>query len=170
MAQSRKSRIIISGGIVLIVFIALIGWLYSMRASLKPENVKVGMSANNARVSWKTFSYNEQGHFGKKIQFEGRLSDSKGGNYSLHCKDGNIFAVEISFPAGLQRKDSLEVVKRVLQPENSEPSEHDAEELSLKNCDKPTEYFYFDQGKLCAQLDYSGHNAGLVSRIYCWKS
>lgn len=153
---------------VLLLLLAGGVFAWTKRASLKPESVRIGMPTNNVRLSWKTFNYNEQGHYGSKIQFESRQSDSFGGSYSLSCRDGKVYAVEINYPAGLEREKSLAVLARVLGQDANKPNEHDDKELSMKNCEKPSEYFYFDGGKCGAQLDYQDKDSKRVSRIYCW--
>lgn len=145
-------------------------WIWSMRASLKPDDVKVGMDTNRVRLSWKTFSYNEDGHFGKKIQYEAKHQDSHGGSLSLHCRDGSVYAVEAAYPAGLSKEESIKVARALLNVGSAQADEHDEEELHIANCEKPTEYFYFDGGKLCAQLDYKKNDLSHVTRVYCWKS
>ena len=167
LIASLKIRVLAAA--VLLVAGAAV-FLWSQRASLKPENVHVGIPANSVRISWKTFSYNENGHFGNKTQYEGRRSDADGGSYSLHCREGKVFAVEVMYPAGLDRDRSLRLVQRLLQQDVSKPVDHDDEELHLKDCPKPSEYFYFADGKLAAQLDYVDQSKTKIARVYCWTS
>ncbi len=167
MLHSRKSQIIL----LLLLLVAAAGvWCWLQRASLKPWDVRVGMATNNVRLSWKTFAYNEEGHFGQKTQFESRQRDPEGGTYSLHCRDGKIYGVEIIYPSGLDKDKSLAAIQRILQKPVAKAIEHDDEELHMQGCNKPSEYFYFDDGGLGAQIDYAGSKDKRVVRIYCWNS
>lgn len=168
MFGSKKIRIAIVS--LLLVAAAAGVFVWSQRGSLKPEDVKVGIETNKVRLSWKTFSYNESGHFGTKTQYESRRGDSEGGSYSLHCRDGKVFAVEVIYPAGVERERSLALIRRVLQQDVSKPVEHDDEELRIKNCARPSEYFYFGNGKLGAQIDYADGSKRRIARVYCWTS
>jgi hypothetical protein len=154
----------------LLLVLALAGWVWTRRATLKPEGVSIGMPTSAPRLSWKTFSYNDQGHFGAKTQFESKNTDAFGGTYSLHCRDGKVYAVEINYPAGLEKDKTEAIISRVTGHDPSKSEEHDAKELTMKGCEKPSEYYYFDKGKIGVQLDYGGTDKNRVSRIYCWSA
>lgn len=165
--RSRKVQGLLG---LLSILVAAGLWCWSQRAAVKPDNVQIGISTNLVRMSWKTFSYNEAGHFANKTQFESRYSDKAGGSYSLHCRDGKVYAVEISYPSGLDKVRSLEVVERILRHKVATAVEKDDEELSLKGCPRPSEYFYFEDGRVGAQVEFSDPSAGKVNRVYCWMS
>lgn len=169
--SSMKAKLVNWKSVLAILLVVAAGiWLWSMRGSLKADDVRVGMDTNRVRVSWKTFAYNEAGHFGKKIQYEAKHPDSHGGSCSLHCRDGKVYAVEIAYPAGLSKEESVKIARSILDVGTAPADEHDEEELHIAGCEKPTEYFYFNGGKLCAQLDYKKDDHSHVTRVYCWKS
>ncbi len=165
LLQIAKFRIVVA---LLLVLFATGAWLWTKKSSLSPETLRIGMPTNNLRMSWKTFAYNEQGHYGNKIQFESKRGDAYGGSYSVSCREGKVYAIEINYPAGLERGKVIDVIGRVLGTGAAHPEEHDDKELSMKNCDMRSEYFYFDAGKIGAQIDYKKGSSSLVSRIYCW--
>ncbi len=166
--KAKKIQLIIFAAAAIIVLLGLA--VYSQRASLKANNVSLGMPTYKLRLSFKTFAYNEAGHFGNKTQFEGRQPDSFGGSYYLHCRDGKVYAVEVLYPAGLEKNKSDQVLERILKTGLSKSQEHDISELSMKDCPKPSEYYYFDQGKVGAQLEHDQKEQDKIVRIYCWLS
>jgi hypothetical protein len=144
-------------------------WVWSQRSSLKIAAVRIGMPVSKVRFSYKTFRYNEQGHFDNKTQYESCSADPLGGGYSLHCRDGKVYAVEVNYPKGADRARALEMVSNIVGQSLEKSEEHDDKELSLENCDEPSEYFYFDGGKIGVQLDFHG-NRNQVTRVYCWSA
>lgn len=146
----------------------LISWARTQRAKVQPNNVVLGTPTNSVRMSWKTFRYNDKGHYGGKTQYESKASDSAGGNYTLHCRNGKVYAAEVFWGAGVAREQAIATLERLLKTKLSAQSSHDDVELKLKTCAKPSEYYYFDSGKSGAQLDYRDGASGSVSHLYCW--
>jgi len=170
MAAALSSKFFRSAILGLILVSGLAVWLWTQRATLKPDGVIIGMPSSAPRLSWKTFSYNEQGHFGAKTQFESRSTDALGGTYSLHCRDGKVYAVEINYPGGVDRNRTLPIISKITGYDPAKSEEHDVKELSMKGCEKPSEYFYFNKGKIGVQLDFVGDKKSRVARIYCWSA
>jgi len=165
-----QSKALMPAALVLIAIIAVAIFAWTQRSSLKLEAVRVGIPTAKVRASYKTFSYNELGHFANKTQFESCKQDALGGSYSLHCRDGKVYAVEVNYPNGADRAKVMDVVAKISGHEMQTNDEHDDKELSLKDCDKPSEYFYFDKGKTGVELDFARDNKQQVNRVYCWST
>jgi hypothetical protein len=169
-SRSKRSRSI-ACALLLIAALGLAGaWIWSQRATLHPDKVRIGMKTEKVRLSWKTFAYNSQGHFGNKTQFESRNADKLGGSYSLHCRDGKVYAVEVNYPAAADKSKVLEIVGGITGVPTQKCDEHDDKELLIKNCKNPSEYYYFNQGKIGVQLDLVNGDSKRVTRIYCWEA
>ncbi len=162
---TTKIKILCALIVSAVVFVA---WARTLRARVQPNSVVLGTHTSAVRMSWKTFRYNEKGHFGGKTQYESKSADSSGGNYTLHCRDGKVYAAEVFWGAGVARDQALATLERLLQTKLSMQSSHDDLELKLNTCSKPSEYYYFNSGKSGAQLDYRDKSADFVGHLYCW--
>jgi len=153
---------------VIVCAVVCVAWARTQRAKVQPNSVVLGTPTSAVRMSWKTFRYNEKGHFGGKTQYESKSSDSAGGNYTLHCRNGKVYAAEVFWGAGVARDQAIATLERLLQTKLGTQSSHDDVELNLNTCTNPSEYYYFNSGKSGAQLDYRDKNSDSVGHLYCW--
>ena len=93
------------------------------------------------------------------------MQDASGGTYTVHCRKGKAFSIEIKYPGkGIERRIAVESMKRLVEGVAEKITEHDDTDVKTGDCLLKGEYFYFD-GYIGAQLAYAPGDELRVSQI-----
>lgn len=132
------------------------------------SGVRLGMPERSLAESKALFTFDQNGHFGDRVQYNSKANDQWGGMYFTFCRSGKCFGVEVAYPeAGVSRQDALAVVSRILQDIPVKLTEHDDEDLRAGDAKKPGEFFYYGDS-VRAELAYKPGADRKVSRVSVW--
>jgi hypothetical protein len=133
------------------------------------DDLRLGISDEILIASKSIFSPDSFGHFGNKTQYDSVRPDKFGGTYSVHCRNGQCFGIEVKYPApGINRVAAIATINNLLQGVASKITEHDDTDLRLKDAGSPGEFFYFSNIAR-AELFYNKDDYTKISQIDVWK-
>lgn len=93
------------------------------QGTVNVEGLKVGVPESIIKDAVLTFVLDEQpaAKAGGRNQYLSRTKDSKGGQYSAQCKDGECFRIEAIYEVPITKEQALETVAKMLPTAASTP-------------------------------------------------
>lgn len=133
------------------------------------SDLRIGVPSAVMDKSKLLFSYTEAGHFGDKTQYDSVKTDECGAIYSVHCKTGQAYGIEVKYPAaGVARDKALKTAQALISRVAGKQTEHDDDDLRLMDCNQPCEFFYYEGDVRVELLFVKGSNKNVV-QIGIWK-
>jgi hypothetical protein len=93
------------------------------QGTVNVEGLKVGVPEAIIKDAVLTFVLDEQqaAKAGGRNQYLSRSKDSKGGQFSAQCKDGNCFRIEVIYDTPITKEEALDTLKKLLPAAAGEP-------------------------------------------------
>jgi hypothetical protein len=110
------------------------------QGTVNVEGLKVGVPESIIKDAVLTFVLDEQqaAKSGGRNQYLSRSKDSKGGQFSAKCKDGNCFRLEAINEPPITKEQALDTLKKMLPDAAGEPT---LKAASAKNADESVEKY-----------------------------
>ncbi|MBY0358791.1 MAG: hypothetical protein K2W82_12375 [Candidatus Obscuribacterales bacterium] len=133
------------------------------------SDLRLAMPASELAQAKELFAYAEYGHFADKTQYDSVKAGEQKEIYSIHCRNGRAFGIEVKFPAaGVSRETAIKKMSLLIQGLAGKETEHDDDDLKKKDCSQACEFFYFENG-VRAELLYARQSFDKVVQISVWK-
>lgn len=132
------------------------------------RSVQIGESESSLKKSSSAFAFAPNGHFGDKVQYNGKEADEFGGSYAIHCRARKAFGIEVKYPdAGVSVSDAKLVLRRLLPESAGSMVASDAEDLGSTDVKVRCEFIYY-KNKVRAELTYCPDSKDKVRELSLW--